>query len=113
GDINNDNKIDMTEAIHALQVISSVRTATASATINVPTQVPTIQQAIDASAPGDIISVAAGAYTETLTIKNKGLTIKGAGSGATTITGVAGFDTLTIDGAKGVIISNVTIQQGC
>jgi hypothetical protein len=110
GDVNNDNKIDMTEAIYALQVAGSVRTATASATINVPAQVPTIQQAIDAAVPGDVINVAAGNYTEALMIKDKTLTIQGAGSGATTITGVSGSDTLTIDGARGVIVSGLTIQ---
>jgi hypothetical protein len=113
GDVNADNKVDLTEAIHALQVASSVRTAaTAGATINVPAQVPTIQQAIDAAAPGDIISVTAGAYTETLTIKNKVLTIRGAGSGATTINGVTSSDALTIDGSNGVIVSGVTIKGG-
>lgn len=113
GDINKDDKIDMTEAIHALQVASSVRTAAnARAMINVPAQIPTIQKAIDAAAPGDVINVATGTYTETLTINNKALTIQGAGSGMTTINGVSGSDTLTIDGSKGVIISGVTIQKG-
>lgn len=113
GDINSDNRIDMTEAIHALQVVSDVRTAaSAGATINVPTEIPTIQAAIDAAAPGDTINVAAGAYTAALTIKNKSLTIRGAGAGTTTITGISGADVLAIDQCRGVIVSGVTLTGG-
>jgi hypothetical protein len=114
GDINSDNRIDMTEAIHALQVVSDVRTAaSAGATINVaPDGGMTIQQAIDAAAPGDTINVAAGAYTAALTIKNKALTIQGAGAGTTTITGISDADVLAIDQCRGVIVSGVTLTGG-
>jgi hypothetical protein len=112
GDVNNDNKIDLTEAINALQVTSGVRTAAVvSATINVPADVPTIQQAINAARSGDIINVAAGIYSETLTI-NKAVTVQGAGSGSTTINGVSSTDVISIDGGKVVVISGITLQGG-
>jgi hypothetical protein len=50
-----------------------------SATWNVPGDFPTIQQAINAAAPGDTIQVAAGVYAESLTV-NKQLIIQGAGN---------------------------------
>ena len=52
-----------------------------AATINVPGPYgPTIQAAINAALPGDVIQVAAGAYPEQLSI-NKALTIQGGGIG--------------------------------
>ena len=115
GDVNNDNKINLTEAINALQVTSGVRTAAAaSATINVPANVPTIQQAIDAAKSGDIINVAAGTYTGALTINNKAVTIQGAGKTVTILSGASGADILTIDGCGCgvVVVSGVTLQGG-
>ncbi|MBK8127941.1 MAG: T9SS type A sorting domain-containing protein [bacterium] len=54
------------------------------AIINVPADQPTIQAAINAASPGDVILVAAGIYVENLVV-NKSLTINGAGVGLTTI----------------------------
>jgi hypothetical protein len=114
GDINSDNRIDMTEAIHALQIVSSVRTAasTGESIAIVPGGGMTIQQAIDAAAPGDTINVAAGTYSETLTIKNKALILQGAGAGVTVINGISGCDVLAIDGGRGVVVSGLTIKGG-
>lgn len=56
-----------------------------SATINVPGDYPTIQQAIDAAATGDVILVAAGNYTEQLTVDGKIIQIKGASAGQTVV----------------------------
>ena len=59
-------------------------------TINVPTDYLTIQAAINAAAlSGDIIVVAAGSYPEAITIDGKEVTIQGAGTGSTFITGTA------------------------
>lgn len=114
GDINSDNRVDLTEAINALQVTSGMRTATsASATIEVtPGGTMTIQQAIDAAKSGDIINVAAGTYTGALTITNKALTIQGANKTSTIITsGNASTAAMTVDGARSVVISGVTLQN--
>ena len=56
-----------------------------SADIHVPADYGTIQAAINAANPGDNIIVAAGNYTEQLTI-NKSLDLIGAGEATTTIT---------------------------
>ena len=60
-----------------------------------------IQSTIDAAASGDTINIAAGTYDESITI-NKSLSIIGAGSATTAITGgvvsAGEFDGLTIEG---------------
>ncbi|MCE5265332.1 MAG: right-handed parallel beta-helix repeat-containing protein [Deltaproteobacteria bacterium] len=113
GDVNSDNRVDLTEAINALQVTGGVRTPlSASATINVPADIPTIQQAIDAAKSGDIINVAAGTYTGALTVANKALTIQGAGKASTIITsGSTSTTALTVDGARMIVVSGITLKD--
>lgn len=58
--------------------LASATPAAHAAKLHVPKDFPTIQQAIDAAAPGDVILVAPGTYPETLTIEAKsGLTLRG------------------------------------
>jgi hypothetical protein len=82
----------------------------AAATINVPASYATIQAAINAASPGDIIVVAAGTYTEDLTVNTANLTIRSAtGMAVTTIQLVdgvgidiqAGATNFTLGGASG------------
>jgi len=54
--------------------------------IHVPGDYPTIQQAIDAAAPGDTVHVAAGIYNENITLKS-GVIVKGVGPAVTMIYG--------------------------
>lgn len=69
-----------------------------------------IQRAIDAASPGDTINVAAGTYTENLTV-NKSVTLSGAGATSTTIAGqiAVSADNVTIDGFT---ITNPSGKQG-
>ena len=96
----------------------------AQTTRHVPTPYSTIQAAINAATAGDIIEVAAGAYSEQLTI-NKALTLKGAqagvdprpggsrtiGSGTETIVQAAKNQTVVMIKANGVVIDGFQFQQ--
>ncbi len=73
-----------------------------SATINVPSDYPFIQTAIDAAQNGDSIQVEAGTYTERIDFLGK----------AITITGVSGSSNTIIDGsAAGTVVTFETGEQ--
>lgn len=83
----------------------------AMAVINVPTDYPTIQQAINAATNGDTIQVAAGTYIEDINI-NKTLIVTGAGVVNTTISGAIGGDSATVRiSANNVEVSGFKITR--
>ena len=61
----------------------------AAATLLVPTDFPTIQMAIDAALPGDVVEVAPGVFVENLDLLGKAITLRGAGIDETVIDGSA------------------------
>lgn len=76
----------------------------------------TIAQALDVSADGDTIDLAAGVYTEVITI-DKSVAILGAGPGATIVqahaqSGQATERVITIEGELSVEISHLSIRHG-
>lgn len=86
--------------------------AQASGTVRrVPAQHPTIQGAVDAAAPGDLILIAPGIYREEVTITTPSLVLRGLDRNATIVDGEFmrpnGFNVL----ADGVAIENLTARH--
>ena len=111
GDIDGDDQITLVEAVNALQVVSGQREALASKTINVPAEVGTIQGAVDAAAEGDKIIIAAGTYTENLSITKNYITLEGAGPDATIIQGGT-LHAITVQAVTGVSLEGFKVQEG-
>jgi parallel beta-helix repeat protein len=99
-------------SISALSVLQNGKTATAaSATIFVPANVGTIQEAINLANSGDTIAVAAGTYKENVII-NKNLTLVGDGQDVTFIVASTTNDAVVTITANEVKMSGFTIKNG-
>lgn len=79
--------------------------------IFVPGNYPTIQAAINAANPGDIIHIAAGRYAETLFI-NKSLTLSGSGSSNCVIYSSTNIPLVNISGPATVSLSGIEVNGG-
>ena len=111
GDVDGDDKVGLQEAIYSLQAASNLKFPLSSNTINVPSDIPTIQEAVDAASDGDIILLAAQTYTEAITINKKSIILRGAGRDQTVIDG-NGEHVITIEASPGVAIENLAVQNG-
>ena len=88
-----------------------ISTVVQAATINVPGDYPTIQQAINAANLDDTINVATGTYQEDIAI-NKSLTLQGAGKTATTILRDTEINQVVLIQASNVKIDGFKIDGG-
>ena len=101
--------------VMAAAVVTLAASATAmAATYVVPSQFSTIQEAIDYSASGDVISVRPGIYYENLTIREKQITLQSTkGPAQTIIDGAQKGAVITIGVSSGLLdIKGFTIQHG-
>src|SRR5665213_1299005 len=70
----------------------------------------TIQSAINAANPGDVIDVSAGTYTENVNV-NKNVTINGAGAATTTIVATDGNSTPLTFSSNGATVNGFTLTH--
>ena len=88
--------------------ISAFSFSAKSAIINVPADYPTIQAAINAASPGDIINVAAGTYPGNVNI-DRAITLNGANAGVSPCSGTRTAETKVM-GAFTIAANNITIN---
>jgi parallel beta-helix repeat protein len=80
--------------------------------INVPDDHDTIQAAVDAAVPGDLILIAAGTYHEAVNVTTDDLTLRGLDRAGVVLDGEFKLDNgVRILGAKGVTVENMTAQN--
>ena len=77
-------------------------------TLNVPADFPTIQEAVDAAAPGALILIAEGTYQEAVQVETDDLTIRGLDRNKVVLDGNFELDNgIRVLGAKGVAVENM------
>jgi hypothetical protein len=82
------------------------------ATLRVPDDHDTIQAAVDAAEPGDLVLVAPGTYEEAVTVDTEELTIRGLDRNEVVLDGGFELDNgIRVAGADGVAIENMTARN--
>lgn len=91
---------------------TTVATKPAGAVLNVPAKYPTIQKAVDAAKPGDLIMVADGVYKEAVNVETDGLVIRGTDRNKVILDGEFKLTNgIRVLGAKGVAVENMTARN--
>ena len=71
----------------------------------------TIQSAVDAAVPGDVIDIAAGTYDGDLDISTEDLTFRGAGADVTIVEGLGFAAFIFREAANTAVVSDVTLTS--
>lgn len=91
--------------------LASLAVGATADTLRVPSDFPTIQAAVDAAGPGDVIDVAKGTYDETVVISGKTeLTLRG--KAKPTIDGANAGVPLRIEGSQGIEVDGFALADG-
>jgi hypothetical protein len=81
-------------------------------TIKVPEDQPTIQAAVDAASPGDLVLISPGVYNEAVDVSTDGLTLRGLDRNQVILDGEFTRDNgVRVLGAKNVTVQNMTARN--
>jgi plastocyanin len=78
------------------------------ATVNVPKDKPTVQEAVDAAQPGDLVLVAPGTYKESVVVATPGIELRGVDRNAVVLDGEGTRSNGVLVAADGVTVGNLT-----
>jgi hypothetical protein len=85
--------------------------AVRAAVLEVPSPYPTVQEALDAALPGDIVFLAPGSYLESAVVRTDSLRIEGGGSGLDVEwRGFSGWTILVETNIRDVVIANMWLR---
>jgi nitrous oxidase accessory protein NosD len=81
--------------------------------LRVPEDYPTIQEAVDAAAPGDIVLIGEGVYNESVSVETDNIVIRGVDRQGVVLDGMHSEDLANgiIVFANGVAVENLTVQN--
>ena len=96
-------------ALHGGTAAAVTPSSAGGATIEVPADYATIQEAVDAAKPGDLVVVSPGVYNEAVNVETENLTIRGLDRNEVVLDGQFELDNgIRVLGAGGVAIENMT-----
>ena len=82
------------------------------ATLRVPADHPTIQEAVDAASPGDLVLIEPGVYKEAVTVTTENLTIRGTDRNTVILDGEFERDNgILVAATNGVAVENMTARN--
>ncbi len=97
----------------ALLALFGAAPAAVAGTLNVPSQYPTIQDAINAAVDGDVVKVANGTFTENINLLGKQITVSGNGRGKSIILGSTGSVVTMASGeTASTVLTGFSIRVG-
>lgn len=79
--------------------------------LRVPEQYPSVQRAVDAAAPGDLVLVGAGRYAEEVRVETPGITVRGVDRNAVVLDGGGTLTAGITVVADGVAVENLSVRD--
>ncbi len=80
-------------------------------TLAVPADFPTIQAAVDAAEPGDLVMIAAGEYREAVTVRTPSIVVRGADRDTVILDGGDELENGFLVAADNVAVENLTVRR--
>ncbi len=80
-------------------------------TLRVPADFATIQSAVDAARPGDLVLIAAGEYAEAVTVRTSSIVVRGEDRNTVILDGADSLENGILVAADNVAVENLTVRR--